>query len=217
MSGDEPYQPIEDYGLIGDLDTVALVGRDGSIDFLSYPNLDSPTVFAALLDHRRGGRFALGPRLDGATRKQLYLPDTNVLLTRTLHASGLAEVSDFMPVTDRHGHGPTIVRRAKCVRGEVEFERVCEPRFDYGRAEHTVEAGHGDVGFASRGPDRTALRLQTDGPCTVHDGAAHARFTLRAGQSAAFVLGPADGARAASATGTTATPGFVTPPSRSTR
>ena len=80
---EERYQPIEDYGVIGDLRTVALVGRNGSIDFLSYPNFDSPTVFAALLDHRAGGRFALGPCVDGGTREQLYLPDTNVLLTRT--------------------------------------------------------------------------------------------------------------------------------------
>jgi hypothetical protein len=97
-------------------------------------------VFAALLDNRLGGRFVLGPRLDGGTRKQLHLPDTNVLLTRTLHASGLAEVSDFMPVAGGQASGPTIVRRAKCARGEVEFEMVCSPRFDYGRAEHCVDA-----------------------------------------------------------------------------
>jgi Domain of unknown function (DUF5911) len=141
----EQYPPVEDYGVIGDLRTAALVGRDGSLDFLCYPNFDSPTVFAGLLDHRGGGRFALGPSLDGGTRKQLYVPDTNVLLTRTLHASGLAEVSDFMPVADGHGPGHTIVRRAKCARGEVTFDMVCEPRFDYGRARHSVEARPGEV------------------------------------------------------------------------
>jgi GH15 family glucan-1,4-alpha-glucosidase len=189
---ESPYPPIEDYGVIGDLRTVALVGRNGSIDFLSYPNFDSPTVFAALLDDCNGGRFALGPCLDGGTRRQLYLPETNVLLTRTLHSSGLAEVSDFMPVADGDTPGGTIVRRAKCARGEVVLEMVCAPRFDYGRAEHSVEVGDGKVVFASRGPDRTALRLRAEVPCVVENGAARARFTLRAGETAAFVLEPAD-------------------------
>jgi GH15 family glucan-1,4-alpha-glucosidase len=134
------YQPIEDYGVIGDLHTVALVGRNGSIDFLAYPSFDSPTVFAALLDDHRGGRFRLQPCLPDGARKQLYLPDTNVLLTRTLHASGVTEVSDLMPVAaDAALHSATIVRRAKCVRGAVTFDMVCEPRFNYGRADHVCE------------------------------------------------------------------------------
>ena len=78
------YAPIEDYGIIGDLHTVALVGKDGSIDFLCLPSFDSPSVFAALLDAERGGRFQIAPQLGEAARKQLYLPDTNVLLTRFL-------------------------------------------------------------------------------------------------------------------------------------
>src|SRR5215831_12926083 len=97
------YQPIEHYGVIGDLHTVALVGKDGSIDFLCLPDFDSPSVFAALLDAERGGRFQIAPLLARATRKQLYLPDTNVLLTRFLDADGVAELSDFMPVGEvRH-------------------------------------------------------------------------------------------------------------------
>ena len=94
------YAPIEDYGIIGDLHTVALVGKDGSIDFLCLPSFDSPSVFAALLDADRGGRFQIAPQLDDAVHRQLYLPDTNVLLTRFLSDSGVAEVSDFMPVED---------------------------------------------------------------------------------------------------------------------
>src|SRR5690606_19447858 len=78
------YQPIENYAIIGDLHTVALVGMDGSIDFLPFPRFDSPTVFAALLDHRKGGRFKIAPAFADARQKQLYLPDTNVLLTRSL-------------------------------------------------------------------------------------------------------------------------------------
>src|SRR6185437_16723342 len=94
------YAAIGDCGSIGDLYTVALVGMDGSIDFLCLPHFDSPSVFAALVDTERGGRFQIAPVLEGAARKQLYLPDTNVLLTRFLGADGVAEVSDFMPVEE---------------------------------------------------------------------------------------------------------------------
>src|SRR4026207_2565082 len=101
------YAPIENYGIIGDLHTVALVGNDGSIDFLCLPSFDSPTVFAALLDADRGGRFQIAPRLDDAVHRQLYLPDTNVLLTRFLSDSGVAEGSDFMPGEEAGGaHEP---------------------------------------------------------------------------------------------------------------
>jgi GH15 family glucan-1,4-alpha-glucosidase len=114
------YQPIENYGIIGDLYTVALVGMDGSIDFMSYPHFDSPTVFAALLDHQKGGHFRIAPVLEDARHKQMYLPDSNILITRFLSREGVAEVSDFMPVEEA-GQAPAhnLVRRAKTVRGEV--------------------------------------------------------------------------------------------------
>src|ERR687890_2032228 len=93
-----PYQPIENYGIIGDLNTVALVGLNGSIDYMCFPNFDSPTVFAALLDKDKGGSFEIYPVFNELKTKQLYLPDTNVLLTRFLSPEGLGEVTDFMPV-----------------------------------------------------------------------------------------------------------------------
>ena len=89
------YAPIGEYGVIGDLYTVALVGMDASIDFLCLPHFDSPSIFAALVDAERGGRFQIAPLLEQAARKQLYLPDSNVLLTRFLGADGVAEISDF--------------------------------------------------------------------------------------------------------------------------
>src|SRR4026208_626890 len=127
------YAPIEDYGIIGDLHTVALVGMNGSIDFLCLPYFDSPSVFAALLDADRGGRFQIARQLAAAAPRQLYLPDTNVLLTRSLSEGGVAEVSDFMPVEDA-GVAHNIVRRAKTVRGEVRFCMRCEPRVESARA-----------------------------------------------------------------------------------
>jgi GH15 family glucan-1,4-alpha-glucosidase len=181
------YQPIENYGVIGDLHTVALVGMNGSIDFLCFPRFDSPSVFAALLDDRRGGRFQIGPAVDAPRCKQLYLPDTNVLLTRFLSDEGVGEVMDLMPMTEK-GYAHDVVRRVKSVRGELRFRMLCQPRFNYGRARHEVHASEHSVVFASLGPDRTVLRLRSQVPIEVKDGDAHAEFRLRAGEAADFII-----------------------------
>ncbi len=191
------YAPIEDYGIIGDLHTVALVGKNGSIDFLCLPSFDSPSVFAALLDADRGGRFQIAPQLDDAVHKQLYLPDTNVLLTRFLSDSGVAEVSDFMPVEDA-GVAHNLVRRAKTVRGEMRFAMRCDPRFDYARATHTVERrSDTEILFVGRsGARELVLRLRSSVPMQLAEGAAVAEFTLGADESAWFVLEVVIGGRA---------------------
>ena len=185
------YQPIENYGVIGDLNTVALVGMDGSIDFMSFPNFDSPTIFAALLDDQKGGRFKIAPILENPQQRQLYLPDTNVLLTRFLSDGGVAEVSDCMPVQEM-GHAHDIIRRVKTVRGEIRFRMICQPRFDYARASHRVEQKKGEVLFISEDGASLTLRLRSSLPLKIENGAALAEFTLRAGESAAFVLEQAD-------------------------
>src|SRR5262250_3201492 len=181
------YAPIGEYGVIGDLYTVALVGMDGSIDFLCLPHFDSPSVFAALVDAERGGRFQIAPILESAARKQLYLPDTNVLLPRFLDAKGVAEVSDFMPVEDA-GQSHNLVRRAKTVRGEVRFQMCCDPRFDYGRAIHTAERrSDTEVLFLGKSGDgELILRLRASVPMRVADGKAIAEFTLAEDRSASF-------------------------------
>ena len=112
------YQPIANYGIIGDLNTVALSGLNGSIDFLCFPHFDSPSVFAALLDDKRGGRFEVIPLFAEMKSKQMYLPDTNVLLTRFLSSEGVGEITDFMPVEEQY-EGNQLVRRVTTVRGEV--------------------------------------------------------------------------------------------------
>ena len=99
------YQPIENYGIIGDLHSVALVGMDGSIDWLCLPRFDSPSVFAAILDDEKGGRFKIAPVSEGVTHKQLYRPNTNVLVTRFFTADGVAETRDYMPIgVSENGH-----------------------------------------------------------------------------------------------------------------
>jgi GH15 family glucan-1,4-alpha-glucosidase len=157
------YQPIENYGIIGDLHTVALVGMDGSIDFLCAPRFDSPSVFAALLDDDRGGRFSITPQLTDERRKQVYLPDTNVLLTHFLADQGVTEICDFMPIVEL-GHPHAVVRRVKTVRGVVRYRMVCAPRFDYARAEHRVEARQHEALFVSTATDGQAFRLRSSGP-----------------------------------------------------
>src|SRR5215471_16996457 len=178
------YRRIEDHAVIGDLHTVALVAVDGTISFLCAPSFDSPSVFASLLDPNRGGSFELAAEFNDATHKQLYLPDTNVLLTRFLDDEGVAEVSDSMPVADA-GFPHNIVRRAKAVQGDVPFIMRCAPRFDYGRATHSIERTNGCIVFSSAG---SALRLRSSVPVEIEEADATARFMLRSGETASFVL-----------------------------
>ena len=181
-------QPIENHGVIGDLHTAALVAMDGSIDFMCFPRFDSPTIFAALLDPEKGGHFQIAPaQADRFRHKQLYFPDTNMLLTRFLSDDGVAEISDFMPI-QHLGHCHDLVRRVKVVRGEIPLHMVCAPRFDYGRAEHTAEKRKHEVLFASKGKDRTTLRLRARVPVRIKAGDAVAEFKLRAGDSTSFIL-----------------------------
>jgi GH15 family glucan-1,4-alpha-glucosidase len=183
------YLPIENHGVIGDLHTVALVGTNGSIDFMSYPHFGSGTIFCCLLDAHHGGRFQIQPCHPSGTVKQMYLPDTNVLITRTLDKEGVAEVSDFMPVgADEAEHSHALIRRAKGVRGESSFDVIFDPHFDYGRAGHKVDVREGEILFHSEGPDGRTIRLRAQVPLEVKNGAAVGTFTLRAGETAAFVM-----------------------------
>src|SRR5919201_787592 len=121
--------PIADHGVIGDLRSVALVGTEGTIDWYCHGRFDAPSVFAAILDSERGGRYQIAPTGEWKT-KQLYVPDTNVLITRFLSPDGVGELQDFMSVG---GDRQRLIRRVVCVRGEMTFRLTCEPRFDYGR------------------------------------------------------------------------------------
>src|SRR6201993_3880027 len=133
------FEPIENYGVIGNMQSIALVGMNGSIDFMCYPDFDSPTGFAALLDHKKGGCFQIEPRLTGMRVRQLYLPDTNILLTRFLAEEGVAELTDYMPI-EKDGKQPNeIVRTLSVIRGNVYFNLRCQPRFNYGRSAHRTE------------------------------------------------------------------------------
>ena len=133
------YLPIAEHGLVGDLHTIALVGTNGTIDWYCCPAFDSPSVFGSILDKDRGGFYALRPTGDDGTSKQLYFPDTNVLITRFFTPGGVCEVLDFMPRVEPDMHRHWLVRRVVVVRGSVEFQLDIEPRFDYWLEEHEVE------------------------------------------------------------------------------
>lgn len=179
------YERIESYGLIGNMRTAALVSTRGSIDWLCFPTFDSPSVFAALLDDERGGRFRIGPGDGLASCKQLYWPDTNVLTTRFLSLGGVAEVDDFMPVSSTAQWEDQIVRRVSCVRGSVELELVCEPAFDYARVRATTTITPNGAVFSGAG---STLTLSCDVPLVATERGVTARLTLREGEKTTFVL-----------------------------
>src|SRR5246127_3665838 len=133
------FEPIENYGVIGNMCSIALVGVNGSIDFLCYPNFDSPTIFAALLDDERGGSFQIQPQLGKRHARQLYLPDTNILLTRFLANEGVAELTDYMPIESDAEQPNEIIRNVSVIRGNVRFKMSCRPRFNYGTSGHRME------------------------------------------------------------------------------
>ena len=194
MSGE--YKPIENYGVIGNLQTVALVGIDGSIDFLCFPYFDSPSIFASLLDAEGGGRFSLSPVLQHRRPKQIYLLNSNILLTRFLSPDGVAEVSDYMPISlesqaDRYDPVHQLIRRAKCVRGQVKFQMICKPQFDYGRAKHQVKLlSEQEAVFIPEYAESVIkpIRLRTQTPLVIREGWLESEFVLRAGESVFFIL-----------------------------
>ena len=182
------YLPIAEHGLIGDLHTVALVGTDGTIDWYCCPRFDSPSVFAAILDADHGGLFRIAPDRDGWISKQLYLPDTNVLITRFLMPGGVGEVQDFMlpPRTGEAARRHRMIRRVVAVRGQMRFVVDVAPRFDYARARHEVALTQHGALFRSR---ELVLSLSARCPLEIVDGRdVRARIELQAGEAATFVL-----------------------------
>jgi GH15 family glucan-1,4-alpha-glucosidase len=182
------YLPIAEHGIIGDLHSIALVGTDGTIDWYCCPRFDSPSVFGSILDAGKGGHYRIAPAAGEWTPKQLYFPDTNVLITRFLTPDGVGEVQDFMPIQPAGAsvHRHRLIRRVLGVRGEIRFRVEVEPRFNYARDPHQVFFHESGVLF--RSPD-LCLALETATPLRQHGEAdVHAEFTLVAGESATFVL-----------------------------
>ncbi|MFM0202463.1 glycoside hydrolase family 15 protein [Paraburkholderia fungorum] len=197
-----PALPPDARGMVGNMKTTALVSLRGSIDFMCFPRVDSPTIFAGLLEPSRGGAFSIEPALDTANVKQMYLPDTNVLLTRFMTTEGVCELIDFMPVSqddaDADADHPLpncVIRVLRQVHGRMAFKMRCEPRFDYARSDHVAQAVEVQaVEFSTVDPS-LLLRLNATMPLAVDDGAAHAEFELHDGETVGFVFGEAEALR----------------------
>jgi len=185
---------IADHGLIGDLQTAALITNDGSVDWLCLPRFDSPSVFGALLDDSAGGHFRIHPAGVEYTTKQTYFPDTAVLVTRFFTEAGVGQVVDFMPpagdtATDTH----RLVRMVQCVRGRVPFEIDVAPRFDYGRHPHRTTLTETGAVFTSNGSTLALHVVREPGDeakarVRVDDDDLHASLDLEAGEVRGLVL-----------------------------
>ena len=179
------YLPIEDHGVIGNLHTAALIGTDGTIDWLCLPRFDAPSVFASILDDEKGGHFRLRP-VEHTRSQQLYLPDTNVLLTRFLSPQGVAEIVDFMPILGGRHEPHRLVRSVRVVRGRMTFDMECRPAFDYARVKHEVQITKKGAVFR-----RPEMSLGLSAGILLQEGkgeSAGASFDLEAGQAVTFVL-----------------------------
>jgi GH15 family glucan-1,4-alpha-glucosidase len=196
------YPDIADHGLIGDLQTAALVTVDGTIDWFCCPRFDSPSVFASLLDADKGGHFQIASENAGCVTRQLYLPGSAVLVTRFMTIDGVGEVLDFMlPLTGRATDRHRLVRMLRVPRGAMRFGMDLQPRFDYGRAKHKTEvSGHGAVITGADGMRLTLHMVgggsaQRNGPALmrVRNGL-RASWTLREGETAGVVIDSMSGA-----------------------
>ena len=184
-----PYLPIEDYGIIGNMHTVALVGMHGSIDWFCCPNFDSPSVFAAILDDEKGGHFKIAPAgdHDDITYKQMYWPETNVLVTRFLSPNGVGEVIDFMPVGEHHArhNRNELIRRVNVVRGTMDFRMECFPAFNFARNSHEIILNDSGALLVS---DGIKIQLSTTLPMQKTDLGLTCDFTLQEGQTTTFAV-----------------------------
>ena len=179
------YQPIEDYGVVGNLRTVALVAKNGSVDWFCFPRFDSPSIFAAILDAQKGGYFRISP-VSNDTCKQVYWPDTNVLITRFFSGDGVGEVVDYMPIgsaSDLGYHG--LIRRVKAVRGSMCFRLECQPAFNYARDDHETRIVPEGAQFHTRD---LHLALASRAPLKQSGNRVEAEFTLQEGESTSFHL-----------------------------
>jgi GH15 family glucan-1,4-alpha-glucosidase len=183
------FQPIENYGVIGNMRSTALVGMNGSIDFLCYPNFDSPTVFAALLDDEKGGSFQITPQLKNPRVRQQYLPETNILLTRFLATEGVAELTDYMPI-EKNGEQPNeIVRTVSVIKGNINFKMHCRPRFNYASSGHRTEISDGCATFFPVDNVCVPMALYSTAQLTEQSQDVISEFSLQAGATATFVFG----------------------------
>ncbi len=183
---------IENHGIIGNMRSAALVSINGTIDFFCFPDFDSPSVFAGLLDAEKGGFFRIEPLLDEVRYKQLYLPDTNILLTRYLADEGVAEITDFMPVQEgdkSSAYAHQIIRMVRVIKGSIRFQMRCAPRFDYGRGTHRVCTETDAICFHPDTEGMPRMSLYATVPLSIDGQDGVGEFVLERAQTASFAFG----------------------------
>jgi GH15 family glucan-1,4-alpha-glucosidase len=195
---DRPGIGIDAHGLIGNMRTTALVSTEGVIDFMCFPRIDSPTVFGSLLHPENGGAFSITPTFAVARTKQMYLPETNVLLTRFMSAQAVCEIVDFMPVSndddDAKATSNCVVRIVRAIYGDMSAQMRCAPRLDYARGSHeTTQVDASTLRFTpadkAAGAQAEALTLDATVPLSIDHDDAVASFDLKQDETACFIFG----------------------------
>jgi GH15 family glucan-1,4-alpha-glucosidase len=183
---DKNYLPIDDYGIIGNMRSAALVGRNGSIDWFCFPHFDSPSIFGRILDAQKGGHFSISP-LSKFKTKQFYWPETNVLITRYRTGEGIVEISDFMPVGPKikDERDYRIIRRVRGINGKVKVRMECRPAFNYARDTHNISLNENGATFTS-GSD--SMDLNSTSPLQLQDDMVKAEFILTQDESEVFIF-----------------------------
>ncbi len=192
MADPTPTQSaIQAHGIIGDMRSAALIADTGSVDFFCWPDFDSPSIFAALLDSPDAGIFELYPVLPDARRQQIYLPDSNILQTRWIDHNAVVEITDLMPIGESADDTPRLVRRLRVVNGTAQVQMRCRVRHDYSRADTHAQLDDDTVRFEAQG--QPGLRLASCQTLQVSDdGWATAQFEVTQGQCVEFILGADD-------------------------
>ncbi|MBS0011842.1 MAG: glycoside hydrolase family 15 protein [Bacteroidales bacterium] len=186
------YQNIENYGMIGNMRTSALVGMDGSIDWMCFPHFDSPSIFGRMLDKDKGGYFKIAPLDTDLKHKQFYWPETNVLVTRFMGHHGVCEVVDYMPVGEtRIGEQQNrLVRLVRIIRGKMIIRIECSPAFNYALCSHDLLVNAHGAAFHT---DDLSMGLATSVPLTKEGKGVTAEIELSCGEDANFVLHELEG------------------------
>jgi GH15 family glucan-1,4-alpha-glucosidase len=182
----EDTRLISDYGLIGNLQTVALISKEGSVDYLPFHRFDSPTLFTAILDNEKGGAFRIKP-VQKARIKQMYLPDTAILLTRFFSESGMAELTDYMPVKTRETIC-TLSRTLHCITGEMKFEVSIAPRLDYARSMPCYEQESDHIVLIRDGDGKALIRIRSEVKLRVEGNNILAQVEMQEGQYTTILL-----------------------------
>lgn len=180
----DEYLPIEYYGIIGNLQTIALISLFGSIDYMCFPRFDSPSVFCKMLDAKKGGYFSITPKMKDVVTKQLYLPDTNILVTRFFSEDGIAEIIDYMPIKDNDA----IVRRVATIRGKISYELQCAPRFNYASEKHKIEKKKDGFLFTPENNNQPSLFLHTEVELQISGADVSGEFSIKEDDYNCFIL-----------------------------